>query len=129
MQSKRILIVDDMRTLQMVLPVYLVGKFYEFETASSGTEALEKAETFGPDLVISDIQMPDFDGIQLCRVLRRNQRFSKVPIILMSSTLNDVAVRQRAEAAGASALLTKPIDPTALAEAVQRLMGVQAGDP
>jgi len=123
MGTKRILIVDDMRTIQMVVPVYLMGRHYTFEVASSGAEALEKAKSFAPHLVISDVHMPEMSGYELCRALKGAAGKTPPHVVLISSTEQIDKMRGEAEEWGADAVLTKPISPDALADEVARLIG------
>ena len=120
--KKRILIVDDMRTLQMILQVYLVGKFYEFAFAATGEAGWEKVRSFAPDLIISDIAMPEVSGIELCRRVRADLRSHQIPVILISSSLGEEEVRSQAMAAGASEVMAKPVDPKLLVELVEKLL-------
>lgn len=120
--SKKILVVDDMRTLQVLLPVYLVGKFYEFKSVGSAKAALAILDEFGPDLVISDVNMPDMTGSQLCQAIRKHERFSRVPVVLMSGSVNRHELDTLGAASRADAVVTKPIDPEKLAATVQALL-------
>ncbi|MDF1565444.1 MAG: response regulator [Deltaproteobacteria bacterium] len=119
---KKILVVDDMRTIQVLLPVYLVGRFYEFQSVSSAKEALEVIEDFGPDLIISDVNMPDMGGSQLCEAIRQHERFGQTPVVLMSGSVNRSELDAIGAVSKASAVVSKPIDPEKLATIVHDLL-------
>lgn len=118
---KRVLIVDDSTVLQKVLRVYLAGLECEFHIASSGREALETARRVRPDIIISDIYMPDGSGIELCRTIRATASLRRVPVLLISAH-NDPMTRQQVAQSGAEAFLTKPIDSQRLFELVSQLL-------
>ena len=115
----KVLVVDDMRTMQMLVRTYLVGRNYDFAYASSGREAIEKARAEGPRLVISDLRMPDMSGDELCAALRREPGLSRVPFILMSSDAGSVEARRAAIRCGADALVAKPLDSAMLTKVVE----------
>lgn len=125
---KKILVVDDMRTIQVLLPVYLVGHFYEFHSVGSAQEALEALDAFKPDLVISDVNMPDMGGSQLCEAIRRHESFADLPVVLMSGSVNRGELDAIGAVSRASAVVQKPIDPEALAKLVGELLGAAAAD-
>lgn len=106
---KRVLIVDDSRTMLEVLKVYLMGQGYEFETASGGAAAFDAALRNTPDLIISDLSMPDMTGLDLCSKMRETRSLKAVRFIIVTSH-RDNASRRKAFAAGADGFLTKPLD-------------------
>ncbi len=119
---KKILVVDDMRTIQVLLPVYLVGNFYEFSSVGSAKEALKILDEFEPDLVISDVNMPDMSGSQLCEAIRKSERFADMPVVLMSGSVDRGELDAIAAHSRASAVVSKPIDPEKLANTVRALL-------
>jgi two-component system KDP operon response regulator KdpE len=102
--AKRILVVDDEPQLTRVLRRSLSAHGYEVRTAADGDSALETFNDFRPELVITDLQMPAPDGIELCKRIRR---FSQVPIIVLS-VKGDEATKVAALDAGADDYVTKP---------------------
>src|SRR4029078_6427110 len=86
----RILIVDDDDKVLDLLLELLAQEGYEVSGARNGSEALDLAVTFEPDVVISDVVMPVLDGLELCRRLKDDERTTYVPILLISG-------RQRAD--------------------------------
>jgi two-component system, OmpR family, KDP operon response regulator KdpE len=100
----RILIVDDERQITRVLRTSLQGSGYEVSVAGNGEEALSQFETFKPELVITDLAMPEMNGLELTEAVRRT---SQVPIIVLS-VRDTEAMKIKALDAGADDYLTKP---------------------
>jgi two-component system KDP operon response regulator KdpE len=80
-QNKRVLVVDDEPQITRVLRRSLVAHQYDVRTAADGASALDTFHDFHPNLVITDLQMPEMDGLELCREIRK---ISEVPIIVLS---------------------------------------------
>lgn len=100
--AKTILIVDDQPQFRRVLRLALCVNGYEIREAGSGADAMELLRTESPDLVLLDWQMPEADGISVCRAIRA---MYKVPIIMVTSRQDG---RSQAIAAGANDYITKP---------------------
>jgi len=91
--------------------------------AESGFEALKELPRCEFDLIITDINMPDINGLELVRFIRGNDRFKKTPLIIVS-TESSQRDRERGLALGANSYLVKPFEPEALKDCVERyLMG------
>ncbi|MBD1851090.1 response regulator transcription factor [Leptolyngbya sp. FACHB-711] len=110
---KRILIVDDDITLRTALIRYLRNRGYAVEDAGSGAEALLRFEKAPPDLVVSDVVMPEMDGLEFCRRLRASQSGQLVPFIFLSSR-KEVNDRIQGHQMGADDYVVKPFDPKEL---------------
>jgi two-component system, cell cycle sensor histidine kinase and response regulator CckA len=108
-QDIKILIVDDDPAAQRLLRDILKGRNYTLLFANSGVEALQKAIEVVPDLVISDVMMPQMNGYDVCRALRADPVLSEVPIVLLTA-LNDRESRLRGIQAGADDFISKPYD-------------------
>src|SRR5262245_44778941 len=80
----RVLIVDDNDQVLDLLVDLLTAEDYEVSAASNGSQALDLAVSFGPDVVLSDVVMPELDGLELCRRLKDDPRTRNIPILLMS---------------------------------------------
>lgn len=119
--ARRVLIVEDAKTITLLLQIYLMGWGLEFLEAKDGKEGLEVARRERPDLVVSDVQMPTMDGFELCAAIRRDPLLRATPFVLLTG-LKDAAARARGEAAGASAFLNKPIVVDDLRATVRRLL-------
>ena len=103
-EKKRILVVDDEPRITLVLRSGLSKHGYEIRAAAEGESALELFNAWSPDLVITDLSMPNMTGLELCRRLRE---ISKVPIIILS-VKEDENVKIEALDAGADDYVTKP---------------------
>jgi two-component system sensor histidine kinase/response regulator len=108
MPKQKILAVDD-DALNLAILEELLAEEYDLTTAQSGAEALELAERVRPDLVLLDIMMPDFDGYEACRQLRRRENLKHTKVVLVSAKAM-VAERLRGYEAGADDYVTKPFD-------------------
>jgi two-component system, OmpR family, KDP operon response regulator KdpE len=102
--KKRILVVDDEQHITMVMRSGLTKHGYDVRVAAEGESALELFQLWTPDLVITDLSMPNMDGLEVCRRLRA---ISTVPIIVLS-VKGDEAVKIEALDAGADDYVTKP---------------------
>ena len=104
MAPKRILVVDDEFQITRVLRQSLTAHRYDVRTASDGVSALDTFHDWHPDLVITDLQMPEMDGIELCRSIRKE---SQLPIIVLS-VRGEERTKVTALDAGADDYVTKP---------------------
>ncbi len=113
MSVRTILVVDDSPTELQVLGDFLSKKGYVVATASSGEEALVKARTDKPDLILMDVIMPGMNGYQATRTLTRDEATRNIPVIMCTSKGQETdkiwGMRQ-----GALAYMVKPIDHAAL---------------
>ncbi|MBE9181092.1 response regulator transcription factor [Oculatella sp. LEGE 06141] len=115
---KKILIVDDDITLRTALIRYLQNRGYSVQDASSGTEALTLFEHHPPDLVVSDVMMPEMDGMEFCRRLRAMRSGQLVPFIFLSSR-KEVDDRIQGHQIGADDYLIKPFEPRELVAKIE----------
>jgi len=102
--KSKILVVDDEPQITRVLKTTLSARGYSVRTASDGDDALQMMKMWEPDLVITDLRMPNMDGVELCRYLRTK---SSVPIIVLS-VRNEERTKVEALDAGADDYVTKP---------------------
>ncbi|HEY9634294.1 MAG TPA: response regulator [Coleofasciculaceae cyanobacterium] len=115
---KKILVVDDDRTLRTVLTRYLENRGYQVEQVSSGREALVAVTKNPPDLVVSDVMMPEMDGIEFCRRLRTTPSGQLMPFIFLSGK-GELEDRIHGHLIGADDYLTKPVDPRELVAKIE----------
>jgi len=121
--KKRILVVDDEPQITRVLRTALTGSGYEVRTADDGHTGLRTAREWQPDLVITDVSMPNMSGIELCRQLRAE---SELPIIVLS-VRGEEKTKVQALDAGADDYVTKPVGMDELLARVRRnLARIQA---
>ncbi len=120
--GKKILIVEDTRTIPEVIKVYLLGNDYEYLQAPNGDEGLKLAAKVKPDLIISDIKMPIMDGFQFCEALKADGELKGVPVLLLTS-LRDEASRAEGRRVGADGFLNKPINSGELLKLVKSFLG------
>jgi twitching motility two-component system response regulator PilG len=115
----RVLVVDDSATVRRLVSLALDRLGCEVVTASSGLEALSAMSHAAPDLVLLDVGLPNLDGHQICRAIKRNDRTRDVPVIMLTGR-DGLMDRLRGKMAGAAEYLTKPFDPKALTAVVGR---------
>ncbi len=107
---ERILVVDDNKQNIYMAEILFAGNGYEVETASNGKEALEKAHTNPPDLLISDVLMPVMDGFALCREWRKDENLKNIPFVFYTATYTEPEDEQFALSLGADRFIKKPIN-------------------
>jgi CheY-like chemotaxis protein len=132
--SKRILVVDDNKSLVMVMARILQKEGYDVSTAFDGTEGMEKAQSEKPDIIILDISMPGPDGYAVCRQLRLDPNTSNIPVVFLSSKGNIDEKRgpagvglkelQLGYSYGASDFLHKPISSKELITTVKGILSL-----
>src|SRR6056300_1071403 len=117
MSAKRILVVDDHEQIRESISEILELENYEVQTAINGNDAMTKVATFQPDLIVTDILMPDMDGYELMMKKWTDQQIYEIPIIVVSAMVSkyDIAA---GKALGAKKYITKPFKATELIEAV-----------
>jgi two-component system, NtrC family, response regulator HydG len=115
----RILVVDDEAAARSGMQKLLEQDGYRVEVASSGREAIEVADELSPDVVVTDLKMPEMDGMQLLEALRDKDPF--LPVIMVTA-FGDVASAVQAMRYGAENFLTKPVDFDALSVTIERAL-------
>jgi two-component system, chemotaxis family, chemotaxis protein CheY len=122
-----ILIVDDSTTMRTMVRRALEADRYEVIEAPNGAAALttlaaRASDQQGvPDLVITDVLMPEMDGLSLTRALRADERFRGLPILVLT-TEGSEPIKDRGRDAGATGWLTKPFHPDVLRQTVRRVL-------
>jgi len=105
----RVLVVDDEADLVRILQFGLQGIGYQVETASDGQEALKKAREQKPDIILLDLMLPKLDGYKVCRLLKFDERYKNIPIIILSARTQE-GDQLLAMEMGANRFITKPYD-------------------
>jgi two-component system chemotaxis response regulator CheY len=117
----RILAVDDSPSMRDMVRIALTGAGFEVTQATDGEEALKLAKEQAFDLVLSDVNMPRMDGIQLIRALRAESSYRHTPILML--TTDGSADRKReGKEAGATGWMVKPFDPAQLIATMLRVL-------
>jgi DNA-binding response OmpR family regulator len=121
-RGRRILVAEDDPNILRQIEYNLQAHGYEVETAHTGSEALKRLMTARPDLLITDIMMPEMDGYELVASVRADEQLADLPVIMLTArTQNeDVAYGYNS---GTDLYLTKPFNPTELLSFVQRILG------
>jgi len=125
MTGKHALIVDDSATMRNMIKAVVVDMGFEVTTAQDGEKAFRSAQAQTFDIVITDINMPNMDGIELIRVLRETENMKYTPILVITTEGGD-NVKAAGKAAGASGWIVKPFNPETLSRAVAKLCGMAA---
>lgn len=118
--SKTILVVDDSASVREVVGIALKGAGYDVIEASDGAEGLKRLDGRKVHLVISDVNMPNMDGISFVKALKARPDYKFTPV-LMLTTESGESKKEAGKAAGAKAWLVKPFQPPVLLSAVQKL--------
>ncbi|SMC82081.1 His Kinase A (phospho-acceptor) domain-containing protein [Desulfocicer vacuolatum DSM 3385] len=117
---------DNLISISALLKIMLSN--CEVITATSGPEGIFKAETLLPDTILLDIKMPDMDGYEVCRQLKKNDRTKHIPIIMISAIRTDSKDLAKGLETGADAYLAKPIDEYVLTAQVKTALRVKAAE-
>jgi len=118
---KKILVVDDRKEVRSLIRVTLGDPQYEFYEATNGKEAVEKALSVVPDLVLLDILMPVMDGYEACRKIKSDPRTRSVTIIMLTAKGQDEDIEKGKES-GADDYLIKPFSPLELLRKVDEYL-------
>jgi len=118
--GKTILIVDDSTSLRQVVGIALKGAGYEVIEGCDGKDALTKLDGRKIHLIISDVNMPNMDGISFVKALKQIPAYKFTPVIMLT-TESQEAKKAEGKAAGARAWITKPFQPSQLVDAVNKL--------
>lgn len=119
--GKLIMVVDDSASLRQVVGIALKGAGYDVLEASDGKDALKKLTGQRVHLIVSDVNMPNMDGITMVQEIKKLPAYKFTPIMMLT-TESDQAKMMAGKAAGAKAWLVKPFQPSALLDAVSKLV-------
>lgn len=117
----KILIIDDEIELTELVKFRLENQGYQVIVAYDGIGGLAKAREEKPDLIILDVMLPGMDGYKICRLLKFDEQYKKIPIIMFTARLEANEPKMSAQM-GAEAYLAKPFEPTILLEKVKELL-------
>jgi two-component system alkaline phosphatase synthesis response regulator PhoP len=123
----KILIVDDDPDLVEAVTMILESKDYDVIAAYGGIEGLEKAKAEVPDLIVLDVMMPDKDGYAVCKELKADPEYSKIPILLLTAVVSKISTTRYTQQMGleteADDYVDKPVEPAELVKRIEILLG------
>ncbi len=119
--AKTIMVVDDSASLRQVVGIALKGAGYEVLEACDGKDALAKLDGRKLHLIISDVNMPNMDGIAFLKAAKQLPDYKFTPIIMLTTEAGD-SKKQEGQAAGAKAWVVKPFQPAQMLTAVSKLV-------
>ena len=118
--AKTIMVVDDSASMRQVLGIALQGAGYDVLQSIDGVDALAKLKGQKVNLIISDVNMPNMDGISFLKAVKQMPAYKFTPVIMLT-TVSGEDSKAEGRAAGARAWVCKPFAPQQLVDAVQRL--------
>jgi len=121
MAKQKILVVDDEPDILEMVTVNLKSAGFEVVTAADGADALQKARAISPSLIILDVLLPESDGLEVCKGIRRDPKTALIPIIMLTAKASEVD-RVVGLELGADDYVTKPFSPRELILRVKKLL-------
>lgn len=117
----KVLVVDDLQSELQLISGFLSQGGYQVTTAINGADALDKAKAHPPDVIVTDLVMPDMSGLELCRKLKKSPETANIPVV--ACTTKDSQVDQSwAKKQGVVAYLIKPCNQKQLLDAVNSVL-------
>jgi CheY-like chemotaxis protein len=126
-ESKRILVVDDLQIFLDLEEKFLRNAGYDVDTARSGREALEKARTYRPQLILLDLYMPGMDGAECCKLIKNDPDHKDIPVVIVTARGDED--RMRCIEAGCDGYLKKIITRTEFLAEIQRTLNAKVRSP
>ena len=124
--ATKILIVDDDPDLVEAVTMILRSKKFEVVAAYNGKEGIEKVKTERPDLVVLDVMMPEKDGYSVCKELKSDPQWSRIPILLLTAVVSHVPTTRFTQQMGmeteADDYIDKPVEPEVLVKRIEALL-------
>jgi DNA-binding response OmpR family regulator len=124
--TKKILVVDDEPHIAQIMKLTLEHSGYEVAVAGDGAEGLKKAKEWEPDLILLDLMLPNIDGYKVCRLLKFDQKYQHIPIILVSA-MGEAQNKELGKQVGADLYMSKPFKPDELLDQVENLLKQRSG--
>src|SRR5690348_16301809 len=123
-----IVVIDDTQSLLQLVSLYLKQAGHQVTTANDGVEGVRAAQHVKPDLIITDVMMPNMDGYEVTRRLRRDPATARIPIITLTAH-SELESKIKAFEAGADDFMTKPFDAGELVARVSVLLRRMSTQP
>ncbi len=120
--GKKILVVDDSAVIRQVEESVLGKAGYDIVSATGGRDGLAKLEVGSFNLILTDLNMPDLDGVSLIKQVRAGTKHRLTPIVMITTESKDTK-KQEGKSAGATAWMVKPFTPEQLLSVVKRIIG------
>lgn len=124
LRAKKILLVEDNNEVRQLLALFIKRLGYEVFEAATGLEAIDRASTLNPDLIIMDLRLPGINGDQATARLKAKPSTRDIPILITTGYGADIHIK-RAFIAGAAEILLKPIDLTTLGDVLRRCLSAR----
>jgi two-component system alkaline phosphatase synthesis response regulator PhoP len=119
-KTNKVLVADDEADIREIIEYNLIREGYQVQTAKDGNEALTKARSFKPDLIILDIMMPYKNGVEVCEILRSQSDFQQTMIIFLTAR-SDESSQIKGLETGADDYISKPVSPKVLMSRVNAI--------
>ncbi len=120
--AKTIMVVDDARSMRGLVSMTLKEAGYDVVEACDGGDAVSKIDGQKVHMVLSDLNMPNMNGIELIKTLKANPRYKFLPIVMLT-TESEEAKKKEGQMAGAKAWIVKPFKPDLILKVVQKIIG------
>lgn len=120
--ATKILVTEDSPTILAMIKESLESEGFSVITAEDGQQALEKTRKEKPDLIILDLMLPKIDGYRVCRILKFDDKYKMIPVIMLTARTNE-ADRKTGQEVGADAYITKPFEPQTIIAKINELLG------
>ena len=120
--SKIILTADDSSSVRQMVAFTLKGAGYSVVEATDGKDALSKAKSGSVNMVVTDLNMPNMNGIELIKALRAEAKYKFIPIIMLTTESQETR-KQEGKSAGATGWIVKPFKPEQLLAVVKKVLG------
>lgn len=119
--GKKILITEDSPTVLEILKSVLEEEGYEVIAATDGQQALNLAKTDKPDLIVLDLMLPKIDGYKVCRMLKFDEKYKNIPIIMLTARTKE-SDENLGKEVGADAYIRKPFQPEVIIDQITKLL-------
>jgi two-component system chemotaxis response regulator CheY len=119
--SKIIMTVDDSTSIRQMVSFTLTQAGYQVVEAVDGRDAVAKLATATVDMIITDLNMPNMNGVELIRAVRSQGKFKFIPILMLTTESND-SKKMEGKAAGATGWIVKPFNATQLIDVIKKLL-------
>lgn len=119
----KVLAIDDSKTIRELLRSVMEEAGFDYTSAVDGVDGVERYAEVRPDIVITDINMPNMDGYGVIDAIRKGDIDNQVPILVLTTESGD-KLKQRARQAGATGWIVKPFDDVSLVSVIRRVTGI-----